>query len=68
LTKNQVQAIIKEVMPRKKKTELSKRYQAVYDSLYEELPRWKKEAMEDDDERISHEFAKEVIELAEKED
>ena len=55
-------------MPRKKKTQLAKRYQAVYDSLYEELPRWKKEAMEDDDVRISHEFAKEVIELAEKED
>jgi|TARA_R110000824_G_scaffold312428_2_gene499463 hypothetical protein len=61
-------------VPRKKKSELAKRYQAVYDSLYEELPRWKKEAMEDDDKksvfniRISHEFAKEVIELAEEED
>jgi hypothetical protein len=55
-------------VPRKKKNKLAKRYQAVYDSLYEELPRWKREAMEDNDERISHEFAKEVIELAEKED
>ena len=54
-------------MPRKKKSQLAKRYQSVYDSLYEELPRWKKEDMEDDDERISHEFAKEGIELAEKE-
>jgi hypothetical protein len=55
-------------MPRKKKSQLAKRYQAVYDSLYEELPRWKREAMEDDNGRISREFAKEVIELAEKED
>jgi len=55
-------------VPRKKKTKLAKRYQAVYDSLYEELPRWKKEAMDDDDERVSCEFAKEVIKLAEKED
>jgi hypothetical protein len=54
-------------VPRKKKSQLAKRYQAVYDSLYEELPKWKKEAMEDDDERISHEFAKEVIKLAEEE-
>jgi hypothetical protein len=49
----------------KRKSKLAKRYQAVYDELYTELPQWKKQALEENHDRISTEFAHEVAKLAE---
>ncbi len=55
-------------MPRRKKdVKLARRYRAVYEELFKDLPKWKREAIEDNDDRISSEFAKEVISLTEKE-
>ena len=56
-------------MPRilKRHKEMAKRYKAVYDELYEELPLWKKQAIEEDHERISSELAKEVSQRVESE-
>lgn len=54
-------------MPRKKKlSEMAKRYQAVYDDLYDELPLWKKEALKQKDLRITNELAHDVARKAEK--
>ena len=52
-------------MPRilKRHKEMAKRYKAVYDELYEELPLWKKQAIEEDHERISSELANSQKEL-----
>jgi hypothetical protein len=44
----------------KRHKEMAKRYKAVYDELYEELPLWKKQAVQEDHERITTELAKEV--------
>ena len=49
----------------KRKSKLAKRYQAVYDELYTELPKWKKQALKENHDRISAEFAHEVAKLAE---
>jgi len=56
-------------MPRilKRHKEIAKRYKAVYDELYEELPLWKKQAVQEDHERISSELAKEVARVVEEE-
>jgi len=55
-------------MPRKKKlSEMAQRYQAVYDDLYDELPLWKKQALEQKDLRITNELVKEVARQAESE-
>jgi len=47
------------------KSKLAKRYQAVYDELYTELPQWKRQALEDNHDRICSEFAREVARLSE---
>jgi hypothetical protein len=53
-------------MPRKKKlSEMALRYQAVYDELYDELPSWKKQAIKEEDTRITNELAKDVARRAE---
>lgn len=55
-------------MPRKKKSsELARRYQAVYEKLYDGLPLWKKDGIEKKDARLTNELARDVAELAEKE-
>ena len=55
-------------MPRKKKnSELARRYQAAYEKLYDELPLWKKDAIEKNHERVTNELARDVAKLAEKE-
>jgi hypothetical protein len=53
-------------MPRKKKlSEMALRYQAVYDELYDELPLWKRQAIEKEDVRITNELARDVVKKAE---
>jgi len=57
-------------MPRilKRHKKLAKRYEAVYDELYEELPLWKKQAVQEDHERITTELAQEVARRVEGEE
>ena len=56
-------------MPRKKKvkSDMGKRYEAAYEKIYKEYPLWKKQAIEEDHERISSELAKEVARRVESE-
>ena len=44
----------------KKHKKMAERYKAVYDELYEELPLWKKQAVQEDHERITTELVREV--------
>jgi len=56
-------------MPRKKKpSQMARRYQAVYDKLYDELPKWKKQGIEDKCPRLTAELAKDVANRAERDE
>ena len=51
----------------KKKDDLPRRYKAVYDKLYSELPFWKRTLVDEKHDRHCTELAKEVIRYAEQE-
>ena len=51
-----------------KKDALPRRYKAVYDKLYSELPIWKRQLVDEKHDRQCTELAKEVIRYAEKEE
>ena len=50
------------------KDEWPRRYKAVYDKLYSELPTWKRQLVDEKHDRQCDELAKEVIRYAEKEE
>jgi|TARA_R110001599_G_C12143224_1_gene650793 hypothetical protein len=52
----------------KKKNDLPRRYKAVYDKLYSELPFWKRQLVDEKHDRHCTDLAKEVIRYAEKEE
>ena len=53
---------------KKVKNDLPRRYKAVYDKLYSELPIWKRTLVDEKHDRHCSELAKEVIRYAEKEE
>lgn len=53
---------------KKAKNDLPRRYKAVYDKLYSELPTWKRTLVDEKHDRHCSELAKEVIRYAEKEE
>ena len=53
---------------KKAKNDLPRRYKAVYDKLYAELPLWKRQLVDERHDRHCTELAKEVIRYAEKEE
>ncbi len=55
-------------MKKTKNNDLPRRYKAVYDKLYSELPDWKRILVDEKHERQCTQLAKEVIRYAEKEE
>lgn len=53
--------------PMKKKDEWPRRYKAVYEKLYSELPTWKRQLVDEKHDRQCTDLAKEVIRYAEQE-
>ena len=53
---------------KKAKNDLPRRYKAVYEKLYSELPDWKRILVDEKHERQCTQLAKEVIRYAEKEE
>lgn len=53
---------------KKAKNDLPRRYKAVYDKLYSELPPWKRTLVDEKHDRQCCELAKEVIRYAEKDE
>ena len=53
---------------KKAKNDLPRRYKAVYDKLYSELPIWKRTLVDEKHDRHCSELAKEVIRYAEKDE
>jgi hypothetical protein len=53
---------------KKAKNDLPRRYKAVYDKLYSELPIWKRQLVDEKHDRQCTELAKQVIREAEKKD
>ena len=53
---------------KKAKNDLPRRYKAVYDKLYAELPLWKRQLVDERHDRHCTELAKQVIQEAEKKD
>ena len=52
----------------KKKNDLPRRYKAVYEKLYSELPDWKRILVDEKHDRQCSQLAKQVIEEVEKKD
>ena len=50
----------------KVKLNQAEQYQAIYHGIYKSLPKWKRELVDQKDERQSEALVKEVIEYAEK--
>ena len=50
----------------KVKLNQAEKYQAIYHGIYKSLPKWKRELVDQNDERQTTALAKEVIEYAEK--
>ena len=50
----------------KVKLNQAEQYQAIYQGIYKSLPKWRKELVDQNDEKQTTALAKEVIEYAEK--